>query len=191
MLKRWLIFIACAALSVFFVLFVFLGIARSGSSASQKQSDSAAEQEGGSGNGVERKKSTEAAGVRQEDKSAEEEMNMKIRVEVEGHIFAAILENNKGAEAFAEMLRKAPIEIQMSDYGGFEKVGPLGAGLPAEDRQMTTQAGDIVLYNGNRIVMFYGSNSWSYTKLGTVDDLSGWEEALGSRDVTVTFSAGE
>ena len=51
-----------------------------------------------------------------------------------------------------------------------------------------TQAGDIVLYNANQIVIFYGSNSWSYTRLGHIDDLTGWEEALGSEDVTVTFS---
>ena len=69
-----------------------------------------------------------------------------------------------------------------------EKVGSLGTTLPGSNSQMTTQAGDIVLYNNSQIVIFYGSNSWSYTKLGHVDDLTGWEEALGSGDVTVTFS---
>lgn len=76
----------------------------------------------------------------------------------------------------------------MSDYSGFEKVGSLGTSLPASNSQTTTQAGDFVLYNGNQIVVFYGSNSWSYTRLGYIDNLTGWEEALGNGDVMVTFS---
>ena len=72
-----------------------------------------------------------------------------------------------------------------------EKVGPLGRGLPASDSQTTTQAGDIVLYQSNQIVLFYGSNSWSYTRLGSIDNLTGWEDALGSGDVTVTLSLAE
>lgn len=67
-------------------------------------------------------------------------------------------------------------------------VGSLGTSLPADDSRTTTRAGDIVLYNGNQIVVFYGSNSWSCTRIGKIDDLSGWEDALGSGDVTVTFS---
>ena len=80
--------------------------------------------------------------------------------------------------------------VQMSDYSGFEKVGPLGTSLPASNSQTTTQAGDIVLYNGNQIVIFYGSNSWSYTRLGHIDDLTGWEEALGSGRHSVWEPAG-
>ena len=80
------------------------------------------------------------------------------------------------------------LTIQMSDYGGFEKVGSLGQSLPTGNSQTTTQAGDIVLYQGNQVVIFYGSNSWSYTRLGKIDDLTGWEEALGGGDITVTFS---
>ena len=72
-----------------------------------------------------------------------------------------------------------------------EKVGPLGRSLPASDSQTTTQAGDIVLYQSNQIVLFYGSNSWNYTRLGSIDDLTGWEDALGSGDVTVTLSLAE
>lgn len=102
--------------------------------------------------------------------------------------FTATLENNAAVDAFVEMMSGAPVIIQMSDYSGFEKVGSLGTGLPVDDSQTTTQAGDIVLYNGDQIVIFYGSNSWSYTRLGKIDDLSGWEDALGSGDVTVTFS---
>ncbi len=113
---------------------------------------------------------------------------MKINVQVGNSVFTATLENNAAADAFVDMMESGPVEIQMSDYAGFEKVGPLGQSLPTGNSQTTTQAGDIVLYQGNQIVVFYGSNSWSYTRLGRIDDLSGWEEALGSGDVTITFS---
>ena len=123
--------------------------------------------------------------------STEEDIVEKMTLQISNSSFTATLENNAAVDAFVEMMRDAPVVISMSDYSGFEKVGSLGTSLPADDRQTTTHAGDIVLYNGNQIVIFYGSNSWSYTRLGTIDDLSGWEDALGSGDVTVTFSLEE
>ena len=104
--------------------------------------------------------------------------------------FTATLETNAAVDALRELLESGPLVIQMSDYAGFEKVGPLGTSLPASNSQTTTQARDIVLYQGNQIVLFYETNSWSYTRLGRIDDLTGWAEALGSGDVTVTFSLG-
>ncbi len=118
----------------------------------------------------------------------EENSKMQMKVQVGGSTFTAALEENEAVDALVEMMEQGPVTIQMSDYSGFEKVGPLGTSIPASNQQTTTQAGDIVLYQGNQIVMFYGSNSWSYTRLGHIDDLTGWEEALGSGDVTVTFS---
>lgn len=118
----------------------------------------------------------------------EENSEMQMNVQVGGSTFTATLEENEAVDALVEMMEQGPVTIQMSDYSGFEKVGPLGTSLPTSNQQTTTQAGDIVLYQGNQIVMFYGSNSWSYTRLGHIDDLTGWEEALGSGDVTVTFS---
>ena len=123
--------------------------------------------------------------------STEEETEMKMNVEVGGESFTATLENNSAAAALAEMLRSEPLTIEMSDYAGFEKVGSLGTRLPASNAQTTTSSGDIVLYNGSQIVIFYGSNSWSYTRLCRIDDLDGWADALGSGDVTVTFSLTE
>lgn len=117
-----------------------------------------------------------------------EENVMNMNVQVSDAVFSATLEENEAVTAFMEMMREGSVVIQMSDYSGFEKVGPLGTSLPASNSQTTTHAGDIVLYNGNQIVIFYGSNSWSYTRLGHIDDLTGWEEALGNGDVTVTFS---
>jgi len=116
---------------------------------------------------------------------------MKLNVEVSGSTFLATLEDNAAVDVFVEMMRNGPVVIQLSDYSGFEKVGSLGTVLPANDRQTTTQAGDIVLYNSNQIVIFYGSNSWSYTRLGRIDDLTGWQDALGNGDVTVSFSLAE
>lgn len=118
----------------------------------------------------------------------EEDMVKKMTLQIGNSSFTATLENNAAVDAFAEMMSDSPVIIQMNDYSGFEKVGSLGTSLPVDDKQTTTHAGDIVLYNGNQIVIFYGSNSWSYTRLGKIDDLSGWEDALGSGDVTVTFS---
>ena len=99
-------------------------------------------------------------------------------------------ENNDSVAALIELVREAPLTIQMSMYGGFEQVGPIGMSLPRNDVQTTTAAGDIILYSGNQIVVFYGSNSWAYTKLGKVTDKSASEMAdlLGSEDVTITIT---
>lgn len=98
-------------------------------------------------------------------------------------------EDNDSVAALTEFLREQPMSIQMSMYGGFEQVGSFGTSLPRDDKQTTTQAGDIVLYSGNQMVVFYGSNFWAYTRLGKVTDKSDEElmEMLGSGDVTITL----
>ena len=92
-------------------------------------------------------------------------------------------------EALKELCQNGPLVIQMSMYGGFEQVGDIGQSLPRDDRQTTTHAGDIVLYSGDQLVVFYGSNSWAYTRLGRIADKSGEElaELLGNGDVTITI----
>lgn len=107
---------------------------------------------------------------------------------VEGVTFPATFADNQSAEALADLLTDGPLTLSLEDYGGFEKVGSLGQSLPTSNTHITTQSGDIMLYQSNQIVLFYGSNSWSYTRLGQVTDLTGWQEALGHGDVTVTFS---
>lgn len=109
-------------------------------------------------------------------------------VTVGGITLSATFADNSGAQALRALLAESDITIEMRDCGGLEKVGPLGQSLPASNSQTTTQAGDIVLYQGNQIVIFYGSNSWSYTRLGRINDLTGWAQALGSGSVSVTFS---
>ena len=98
-------------------------------------------------------------------------------------------ENNGSVDALKAMAEKGPVKVQMSRYGGFEQVGSLGQRLPSSDKQTTTQPGDIVLYNSSNVVIFYGSNSWSYTRLGHVTDKNKAEltELLGSKDVVLSI----
>ena len=98
-------------------------------------------------------------------------------------------EDNDSVKALMDLVRDQPLTIQTSMYGGFEQVGPIGTSLPRNDVQTTTQAGDIVLYSGNQIVVFYGSNSWSYTRLGHITDKSADElkSLLGNKDTTITI----
>ncbi len=101
-------------------------------------------------------------------------------------------EDNESVKALKELVSQEPLRIEMSMYGGFEQVGSIGQNLPRDDKQTTTKAGDIVLYSGNQIVVFYGSNSWSYTRLGHISDKNEKEltELLGNGDVTITIENG-
>ena len=129
----------------------------------------------------------------EKDESAEDEaigdssMTMKIgdtKVNVDW-------EDNQAVERLRDMAEDGDITIQMSMYGGFEQVGSIGQSLPRDDKQTTTRSGDIVLYSGNQMVVFYGSNSWSYTRLGHISDKNEAEMAdlLSQGDVKITISA--
>lgn len=100
------------------------------------------------------------------------------------------LEDNSSARAFSELLAENDVTIDMNDYGSFEKVGSLGTTLPTNDTQITTEPGDVILYQGNQITIYYDVNSWKFTKLGKVQNLSQDElkEVLGIKDVTIRFS---
>ena len=89
-----------------------------------------------------------------------------IKIIVSGKTLSVKIEDNEATKALVAALSEASITYEANDYGGFEKVGLLGRTLPASDTQITTQAGDVILYSGNQIVLFYGSNTWSYTRLG-------------------------
>ena len=102
------------------------------------------------------------------------------------------IEDNNATMELVKVLRKAPVSYEANDYGGFEKVGNLGFSLPASDTQITTGHGDVILYSGNQIVLFYGTNSWSYTRIGkmeygTLDELKAFLKA-GQGKITVTLS---
>ncbi len=115
-------------------------------------------------------------------------MANKMKVQIGEYTFTATLEENEAVNELIEMMKEGPVVLDLDDYSGFEKVGSLGKNLTRSDKQTTTESGDIVLYSGNNIVIFYGSNSWSYTRLGKIDDLTDWENALGNGSVTVTLS---
>ncbi len=99
-------------------------------------------------------------------------------------------EDNQAVADLHAFAAKAPVTVELSMYGGFEQVGPLGTSLTASDEQMTTEPGDIVLYAGNQISVFYGPNSWAYTKLGHVTDRTADEmaELLGNGDTSITIA---
>ena len=112
-----------------------------------------------------------------------------MRLSIDGAEVTVQWEDNESVAALADLAADGPLTIQMSMYGGFEQVGPLGATLPSSDAQTTTEAGDIVLYSGNQIVVFYGSNSWAYTRLGHITDRTPGEMAnlLGNGDASITL----
>ncbi len=100
-----------------------------------------------------------------------------------------VWEDNASVEALKALAAEG-LTIEMSMYGGFEQVGSIGQSLPRDDAQTTTTSGDIVLYAGNQLVVFYGSNSWAYTRLGHITDQTPeqMKALLGSGDVTITLS---
>ena len=106
---------------------------------------------------------------------------------------AVAWEDNDAVRALRELVAGQPLTIGMSMYGGFEQVGSIGTELPRNDTRTTTQAGDIVLYAGDQMVVFYGSNSWAYTRLGRVTDKTAGEmaELLSHGDVTITVRMAE
>ena len=122
---------------------------------------------------------------------------MKIKIDITGdsgsHMLTATLSDNKSAAAFYALLQKGAVTVKMRDYGNFEKVGSLSTSLPRTDTQITTSAGDIILYQGNQITIYYDVNSWNFTRLGKVDGATQAElkAILGKGDVTATFSTAE
>ena len=115
---------------------------------------------------------------------------MKMYLKVNNKILVASLENNTSVDALIEKLKQNDITINMSDYGNFEKVGPLGFNLPRNDKQITTEPGDIILYQGNSITIYYDTNNWTFTKLGKIENVNQKElkEILGNGNVTITLS---
>lgn len=141
-------------------------------SASPSQSDNAA---------------SSSAQAPSEEPSAHERILLSISANEK--TFTASFEDNSSAVAFADLLREGPLTLSLHDYGNFEKVGPLGASLPTNDEQITTQPGDVILYQGNQITIYYGTNTWSFTRLAHIDGANRDDllAAFGEDDVEVTF----
>jgi hypothetical protein len=113
-----------------------------------------------------------------------------MHIKIGDKILTATLVDNSSAEALIEALSEGPITVNMRDYGNMEKVGRLGFKLPRNDEQITAEAGDIILYQGNALVIYYAPNSWNFTRLGKINDITQEElkGILGEGDVTVTLS---
>ena len=105
-------------------------------------------------------------------------------------VFTAVFSDNSSAEAFKKLLAEEPLTVDMHDYGSFEKVGEIGGTLPRNDEQITTEPGDVILYLGTSITIYYDTNSWNFTRLGKIQDATKEDllAALGNGNVTVTFS---
>lgn len=115
-----------------------------------------------------------------------------LNIAVNKTVLTAALADNSSARALAELLADGPLSVEMRDYNRMEKVGPLGADLPANDEWIDAQAGDLILYQGNQLVIYYGANSWSLTRLGRIEGVGAGElrDILGGGDVRVTLSMG-
>lgn len=120
----------------------------------------------------------------------EESMANQIHIIAGNTVFTATLADNSSAEALKGLLRNGPLTINMSDYANMEKVGPIGTSLPRNDEQIVTEAGDIILYQGNSLVIYYDTNTWNFTKIGKIEGATKEQllAALGNGDVTVTIT---
>ena len=115
---------------------------------------------------------------------------MKMKIQVGDTTFTATLAQNSSVDALKELMADGSLTLNMSDYANMEKGADLGVTLPQNNERMNTKAGDIILYQGRTFVIYYDTNSWSLTPIGTIDNVDAKElrEVLGSGDVTVTLS---
>jgi hypothetical protein len=112
-----------------------------------------------------------------------------MKITVGNRELTATLAQNSSTEALKELLKSGPLTIHMRDYGNMEKVGGLGKNLPTNDERITTEPGDLILYQGNSLVIYYAPNTWTFTRLGKINDVTPEElkNALGEGNVTVTL----
>lgn len=172
-MKRILYILAATAL-----LLVIAGCAGPASEAPASQSTSRQE--------------TAPAEAQLNDGVAAERKTSDMKMSIDGTDVTVEWEDNQAVADLRALVADAPLTVNLSMYGGFEQVGSLGKTLTANDAQTTTTAGDIVLYSGNQIVVFYGPNSWAYTRLGhiTSQDADGMANLLGNGDVRIVIAPG-
>lgn len=122
--------------------------------------------------------------------SAQTEAPVKLKIHVNDTAFTATLEENSSAKAFAEFLAQGDLTLDMHDYGSFEKVADLPRSFPRNDKQIDTDAGDIILYQGNSITIYYDKNSWNFTRLARIENVNKkrLQQILGKGNVKATFS---
>lgn len=119
--------------------------------------------------------------------------NSTIKIAVNGTTLTATLKDNVSTRALVNLLKEGPLTINMNDYAGMEKVGPIGTTLPQCNERLTTQPGDLILYLGQYFVIYYAPNTYSLTPLGKINNITSNEliKILGNDDVTVTLSLSE
>ena len=119
-------------------------------------------------------------------------MTQKMYITIDGRTESATLIDNSATQALVGKLQKSPVTVTLSSSGGFEIWGALGFSLPTSNEHIKAQPGDVILYSGSNICIFYGTNSWSYTRLGHIDGLSESELRTflhaGETDISVTLS---
>ncbi len=120
-------------------------------------------------------------------KNIKKEESEAMLLEVNGYTFEVELENNTSAKALKEYVSKEKRTLSLDDYGNFEKVGDLGITLPRNDETITTKEGDLILYLGNKLCLYYNQNTWDFTKLGHIKDTTHLKEVLGKGSVQVTL----
>ena len=120
-------------------------------------------------------------------KNIKKEESEAMLLEVNGYTFEVELENNTSAKALREYVSKEKRTLSLDDYGNFEKVGDLVITLPRNDETITTKEGDLILYLGNKLCLYYNQNTWDFTKLGHIKDTTHLKEVLGKGSVQVTL----
>lgn len=113
-----------------------------------------------------------------------------MKLQIGNTMLTATLVDNSSTDALVAELKKGSITVEMRDYGNMEKVGSLGKSYPTNNESITTEPGDIILYQGSALVIYYAPNTWNFTRLGKIDNISKDElmQVLGEGNVTITLS---
>lgn len=124
--------------------------------------------------------------------SNSEIMTQKMYITIGGRTASVTLADNSATQALVEKLQQAPVTVTLNSSGGFEIWGPLGFSLPTSNERINAQPGDVILYSGDNICIFYGTNSWTYTRLGKIDNMTASELTTflkaGENNISVTLS---
>ena len=122
----------------------------------------------------------------------DETMTQKMYITIGGKTASVTLADNSATQALVETLQQAPVTVTLNSSGGFEIWGPLGFSLPTSNERINAQPGDVILYSGDNICIFYGTNSWTYTRLGKIDNMTASELTTflkaGENNISVTLS---
>lgn len=135
---------------------------------------------------------TEAETIEAAVTEVKKEAEQLLRIDINGNVLYADFEDNTSAEALKGQLLSQSLTMLMEDYGGFEKVGDLPFSLPTNDESITTSAGDVILYQGNKLTIYYDQNTWEFTKVAKIRDAdASLKDMLGEGTVSATFSIAE